>query len=194
MDFDGLSMKQVMGITPSFCMKLLNFIQDAMPLRLKEVRLFAISEYFIPFPGSSYHRMNENKLRSKAEQTIVQIMHNDDGFSATCVYPCFFIVRRSRDFIPRGKVDEWIDSQVHVVKQPFLFNMVWQMIKPLVKEKLKNRIHIHGSKMSSFHNYIPATYLPENYGGELPKINYTSADWYPVLLKHEDKIKRAFYS
>lgn len=38
MDFDGLSMKQVMGMTPSFCMKLLTFIQEAMPLRLKEVR------------------------------------------------------------------------------------------------------------------------------------------------------------
>lgn len=47
--------------------------------------------------------------------------------------------------------------------------------------------------MSSFHNYIPAAYLPENYGGELPKINYTSADWYPVLLKHEDKIQREVF-
>lgn len=37
MDFDGLSMKQVMGLTPSFSMRLLTFIQDAMPLRLKEV-------------------------------------------------------------------------------------------------------------------------------------------------------------
>lgn len=37
MDFDGLSMKQVLGFTPSFSMKLLSFIQDAMPLRLKEV-------------------------------------------------------------------------------------------------------------------------------------------------------------
>lgn len=39
MDFDGLSMKQVMGLSPSFSMRLLTFIQDAMPLRLKEVRM-----------------------------------------------------------------------------------------------------------------------------------------------------------
>ena len=38
MDFDGLSMKQVRGLSPSFSMKLLSFIQEAMPLRLKEVR------------------------------------------------------------------------------------------------------------------------------------------------------------
>lgn len=38
MDFDGLSMKQVMGLSPAFSMRLLSFIQDALPLRLKEVR------------------------------------------------------------------------------------------------------------------------------------------------------------
>lgn len=37
MDFDGLSMKQIKGMSPSFSLKLLSFIQDAMPLRLKEV-------------------------------------------------------------------------------------------------------------------------------------------------------------
>lgn len=114
MDFDGLSMKQVVGLSPSFSMKLLNFIQDAMPLRLKEV---------------------------------------------------------------------------HIVKQPFLFNMVWQMFKPFVREKLKKRMFFHGSKMSSLHAYLEPSHLPKNYGGDLPEITYTSADWYPVLLKHEDKIK-----
>lgn len=39
MDYDGLSMKQVTGLTPAFCMRLLSFIQEAMPLRLKEVRI-----------------------------------------------------------------------------------------------------------------------------------------------------------
>jgi len=39
MDFDGLSMKQVTGLSPSFSMRLLSFIQDALPLRLKEVNI-----------------------------------------------------------------------------------------------------------------------------------------------------------
>lgn len=39
MDFDSMSMKQVMGLTPTFSMRLLTFIQDAMPLRMKEVRM-----------------------------------------------------------------------------------------------------------------------------------------------------------
>lgn len=45
MDFNGLSMKQVMGLTPSFSMKLLSFIQDAMPLRLKEVKFTKSSQH-----------------------------------------------------------------------------------------------------------------------------------------------------
>lgn len=31
-------------------------------------------------------------------------------------------------------------KEIHFVKQPFLFNMVWQVMKPFVKEKLKGRV------------------------------------------------------
>ena len=56
---------QTMGLTPAFSKRLLTFIQDAMPLRLKEV---------------------------------------------------------------------------HFVKQPMIFNVVWNMFKPFIREKLKNRV------------------------------------------------------
>lgn len=115
MDFDGLSMKQVMGLTPSFSMRLLSFIQDAMPLRLKEV---------------------------------------------------------------------------HFVKQPFLFDVVWRMFKPFTKEKLRKRMYFHGSKMNSLHEHLLPSHLPKNYGGELPEIDYTAADWYPTIEKCEENIKQ----
>jgi len=114
MDFNGLGMKQVKGLTPSFSLRLLTFIQEAMPLRLKEV---------------------------------------------------------------------------HFVNQPFLFNMVWTMFKPFVKEKLKNRMFFHGNKMESLHKHIDPAYLPEDYGGALPKINYSSVDWYPVLRTLDNEFK-----
>lgn len=66
MDFEGLSLKQVKGMGTTSTSRLLTFIQDAMPIRLKEV---------------------------------------------------------------------------HFVKQPFIFNMVWALIKPFVKEKLKKRVN-----------------------------------------------------
>lgn len=113
MDYDGLGMKQVKALTPSFSMKLLGFIQDAMPLRLKEV---------------------------------------------------------------------------HMVKQPFIFNMVWQIFKPFIKEKLKNRIHFHGSKMASLHKFIPPTHLPKEYDGLLPPLDYSGKEWYPTVEKCVDHI------
>ncbi|XP_063976355.1 clavesin-1 [Diachasmimorpha longicaudata] len=114
MDFEGLAMKQVMGLTPSFSMRLLSFIQDAMPLRLKEV---------------------------------------------------------------------------HIVKQPFLFDLVWRMFKPFIREKLRKRMYFHGTKMNSLHTHMAPSHLPKNYGGELPEIDYTAADWFPAFQGCEDSIK-----
>lgn len=79
-----------------------------------------------------------------------------------------------------------------MVKEPFLFNMVWQMFKPFVREKLKKRMFFHGSKMSSLHKHMAPSHLPKNYGGQLPEIDYTGADWYPVINKYEDHIKREY--
>jgi len=115
MDFNGLSMSQVKALTPAFSYKLLTFIQEAMPLRLKEV---------------------------------------------------------------------------HMVKEPFIFNIVWALFKPLIKQKLKKRIFFHGSKMASLQKHIPKSHLPADYDGDLPAIDYTGADWYPAIDKHIEHIKQ----
>ncbi|XP_046675401.1 clavesin-1 isoform X2 [Homalodisca vitripennis] len=106
LDFENLGMKQIAAMSPSFSANLLNFIQDAMPLRLKEV---------------------------------------------------------------------------HIVKEPFLFKIVWSIFKPLVREKLRNRLWMHGSKMVSLHKHLDPNYLPRDYGGKRPQIDYSSANWYPTL-------------
>jgi hypothetical protein len=31
-------------------------------------------------------------------------------------------------------------KEVHIVNQPFMFNVVWQLFKPFVKDKLKKRV------------------------------------------------------
>ncbi|KAK9878594.1 hypothetical protein WA026_022856 [Henosepilachna vigintioctopunctata] len=115
MDFDGLGMKQVASLNPVFSMKLLGFIQDAMPLRLKEV---------------------------------------------------------------------------HMVKQPFIFNIVWKIFSPLIRDKLRKRIFFHGSDMKSLQKHIPASHLPADYKGTLPKIDYSGKDWYPSIESHEEYFKK----
>jgi len=110
MDFEGLSLKQVKAMGTATTKRLLTFIQEAMPIRLKEI---------------------------------------------------------------------------HFVNQPFIFNMVWALIKPFVKEKLKSRMFFHGSDMKKLHNYIPAMNLPKNYGGSLPEINYSGKEWYSCVDKYQ---------
>nr|XP_022914253.1 retinaldehyde-binding protein 1-like [Onthophagus taurus] len=114
MDYKGMGLKQVAALTPAFSMKLLGFIQDAMPLRLKEI---------------------------------------------------------------------------HMVNNPWIFKTVWAVFKPFIKEKLGKRIHFHENKMPSLHKFIDKSYLPKNYGGDLPEINYGGKEWYPVMEKHIDHIK-----
>ncbi|XP_013133734.1 PREDICTED: clavesin-1 [Papilio polytes] len=106
MDFYNMGWSQTMGLTPSFSKRLLTFIQDAMPLRLKEV---------------------------------------------------------------------------HFVKQPRIFDVVWRMFKPFIRDKLRNRIYFHGSDMSSLHKHLSPSHLPADYDGQLPAIDYSGADWYPVI-------------
>lgn len=65
MDFDGLGLSQVRALSPSFSKRLLTFIQDAMPIRMK---------------------------------------------------------------------------QVHIINQPYVFNMVWKLFKPFIREKLGSRV------------------------------------------------------
>ncbi|GJQ82465.1 hypothetical protein Trydic_g14456 [Trypoxylus dichotomus] len=115
MDYKGLGMKQVAALSPSFSMKLLSFIQDAMPLRLKEI---------------------------------------------------------------------------HMVNNPMIFSIVWKIFKPFIREKLNKRIFFHSSKMSSLHSYIPKSHLPKNYDGDLPLIDYSGKDWYPVIEEHVDHIQK----
>lgn len=115
MDFDGMGMKQVRGLSPTFSRRLLTFIQDAMPLRLKEV---------------------------------------------------------------------------HMVNQPYVFNMVWTLFKPFVKEKLNKRMFFHGKDRKSLHKHLDPDYLPSNYGGNKPAINYGGKEWFECVKEHETHIAK----
>lgn len=108
---------------------------------------------------------------------MIMDYHNMGWSQATAVTPS--ASRRQLTFLQDALAARL--KEVHVIRQPMIFNVVWNLCKPFVREKLRNRMFFHGSKMSSLHKHIPPSHLPADYGGTLPAIDYGSADWYPVL-------------
>ncbi|XP_050670588.1 alpha-tocopherol transfer protein-like isoform X1 [Leptidea sinapis] len=117
-DMDGLSLQQCWQFTPQFAKRIVDWLQEAIPLRIK-------------------------------------------GF--------------------------------YIINQPYIFNMVFQLFKPLLKEKLRSRIVFMGNDKELLHKHISAKNLPEKYGGSLAIPDVTGAQWLELLL-HCDKEFQAINS
>ncbi|XP_012233236.1 alpha-tocopherol transfer protein-like isoform X2 [Linepithema humile] len=106
-DMDGLTLQQTWQFTPPFAKRIVDLLQDAMPLRVKNI---------------------------------------------------------------------------HVINQPYVFNIVFAMFKPFLQDKLKNRIIFHGTDRKSLYQYIAPKCLPMRYGGSV-EIDYVEGfQWYELLI------------
>ncbi|XP_050530654.1 clavesin-1-like [Daktulosphaira vitifoliae] len=56
---------------------------------------------------------------------------------------------------------------VHFVNEPVHAFTLYSIIKPFLKEKLRSRVHFHGSNLDSLYECIDKNLLPENFGGTL---------------------------
>lgn len=56
-------------------------------------------------------------------------------------------------------------KNIHIINQPYLFNMIYTIFKPLLSEKLRNRIHFHGTNRKKLINLVGEKALPKEYGG-----------------------------
>ena len=54
---------------------------------------------------------------------------------------------------------------VHLVHQPWYVSIVLGVIKPFMKQKLRDRIHSYGEDYSRLHEHIDPRGLPEEFGG-----------------------------
>ncbi|GAB0091804.1 CRAL-TRIO domain-containing protein [Sergentomyia squamirostris] len=64
----------------------------------------------------------------------------------------------------------------HIVHETFLIDMLFKMVKPFLKQKLRDRIYFHGKNYSSLHKHIPADYLFSTYGGNMRPPQCTSQE------------------
>ncbi|XP_065357389.1 clavesin-2-like [Calliphora vicina] len=70
---------------------------------------------------------------------------------------------------------------IHFISQPWYVDFTLTAIKPFFKDKIRKRIYVHGSNLSSMHNLICKDILPPELGGEAPNVNHF--DWFHFLVK-----------
>lgn len=66
----------------------------------------------------------------------------------------------------------------------FIYGHVYQSAR-FLNTKLQKRIHFHGSNYDSLHEHVPASVLPEEYGGELPTMN--NQDYSKAMFARDDE-------
>lgn len=74
-------------------------------------------------------------------------------------------------------------SAIHIINNNWAFDMIFQIFKPFMNERMRERLYVHGSDLSSLHKYVHKSHLPTKYGGELPEYPYTA--WMESLAKNQ---------
>lgn len=60
-------------------------------------------------------------------------------------------------------------------------------VNRFLNTKLQERIHFHGSNYESLHEHIPASVLPEEYGGVLPPMS--NQDYAKGMVARDEEFK-----
>lgn len=82
---------------------------------------------------------------------------------------------------------------LYIVNQPYIFNMVFQLFKPFLQEKLRSRIIFIGNDRDLLHKYVTPKCLPDCYGGTLSLPRVTGAQWLELLLMCDQEFSGEFF-
>ncbi|OXA37299.1 retinaldehyde-binding protein 1 [Folsomia candida] len=85
-------------------------------------------------------------------------------------------------------------KEFHAINNPFVFNMIWALGKPFLKDKIRKRMYFHGGDFASLHRSlsIDAKLLPDFLGGSVPEKEYADLNIINSLLKKDDHFKDFF--
>lgn len=72
---------------------------------------------------------------------------------------------------------------IHYINEPSMFDFVFSIIRPFLKEKIVKRLYFHGQNVKALHEFISPDYLPQDYFGYLPLSS--NEEWIQRLLKFD---------
>ncbi|KAK9496439.1 hypothetical protein O3M35_013279 [Rhynocoris fuscipes] len=75
---------------------------------------------------------------------------------------------------------------LHFINSPSYINVVLNIFRRFMREKLKNRIHVHGYDIPSLHNFTSKKILPEEYGGSGGKLQSLIQFWRNTVSENAD--------
>ncbi|KAG7276152.1 hypothetical protein CRUP_030576 [Coryphaenoides rupestris] len=80
---------------------------------------------------------------------------------------------------------------IHLINEPILFRPVLGMLRPFLPDKIKQRVHMHGSDYhDSLTDFFPVSLLPPEYGGEGPGLEEACQEWTNHLLRSEQLLEQ----
>nr|DBA24256.1 TPA: hypothetical protein GDO54_011941 [Pyxicephalus adspersus] len=75
---------------------------------------------------------------------------------------------------------------IHLINEPLFFHSVYALIRPFLPDKIKQRIHLHGSNyIPTFHQHFSENILPPEYGGTGPPIMEVCKEWTDYIMGSE---------
>ncbi|XP_071548202.1 retinol-binding protein pinta-like [Panulirus ornatus] len=75
-------------------------------------------------------------------------------------------------------------KSVHYINTPPAFETLFNLCKPLMKEKMKKRVHVHGHNLDQLYQYVPRAMLPTEYGGANGSVQEIADYWLQKIDKH----------
>lgn len=76
-------------------------------------------------------------------------------------------------------------KEVHVINASPLVDTIINFVKPILKEKLRERIYVH-ENLDTMYEYVPKEILPEEYGGYAGSIVDINNMWLEKMISYRD--------
>lgn len=94
-----------------------------------------------------------------------------EGYTATKLLSCSIdLIRRGLNYI-QNCLPIRLKAQ-HIVRESYVFDLLYALIRPFITKKMTTRIHCHGHSFEKLHDEIDPSVLPEEYGGHGPPLDY----------------------